>query len=435
MAKKVEHAAKMDLMTYLKKGTNPFSVVEASAEWLEEDGFEKLSFGETWKLKAGKRYYTIPYKTTLFAFAIGEDFRPGKPIHMACAHTDHPCLRIKPAAEMTDHGYQKLDIEVYGGPILNTWLDRPLSIGGRIMLKSEDVYHPIERMLDIGEPICIIPNLAIHMNREVNKGVELNKQTEMLPLFGLAGETADAAFFRNYLADRLDCAETDILDFDLYLYNAELPDRLGANKEMLSSPRLDNLTSCYAAVNGITRGASKDRLQVIVLFDNEEIGSRTKQGADSLLANFLLQKVYRGLGADPDLLADSLADSMVLSLDVAHAYHPNYGSKSDPNLKCIMGQGPAIKINYNQKYATDTEAIAILQQLCLVEGIPFQKYVNRSDQPGGGTLGTITSGYLPMKTVDLGIPILAMHSSRELMGYEDQEHLNRLVEAFFSEKA
>ena len=432
----IEKATAKDLLHFIKYATSPFQVVEEARSLLNESGFEELDFGHPWSLTPGCSYYTVPYGTTLFAFSVGKEFKEGDAVHIAAAHTDHPCLRIKPKAEMCDHGYLKLDIEVYGSASLMTWLDRPLSVAGKVTLKSGDIYHPFTRLVDFHRPLLTIPSLAVHMNRDGNKNTEYNKQTELLPLIGMLCEDLEKdMFFLELLAKECKADVRDILDFDLYVYNAEEGCLLGMQQDFISAPRLDNLTSCYACLTAIAASSVmteiSDRLNVIALYDNEEIGSRTKQGADSMITNLLLGKIYDGLSYDSARLTDSLFHSMMLSLDVAHAYHPNFGQKSDPNLIVTCGQGPALKLNYNQRYATDTEAIGIVEQLCQANDIPYQKYVNRSDIAGGSTLGTILSSYLPIKTVDLGIGILAMHSARELMGTADQTALNTLVYCFF----
>lgn len=436
MTKKEREKRMKDLLNYLEQATAPFQVVQESKRLLAEEGFEELSLCEPWELKPGGAYMVPVYGTTLFALCIGEHFEAGGVIHAACAHTDHPCLRVKPKAELCSRGYMKLDVEVYGGAILNTWLDRPLSIAGQVTLRSGDLYEPEMRLVDWKRPLLTIPNLAIHMNREVNNGVRLNEQSEMLPLIAMVQDKLEQEdFFLKLLAKECGVSPEEILDFDLYVYNAEKGCLLGAHDEFVSAPRLDNLTSCYACLQAITAAAGErkdsERLNLIVLFDNEEIGSRTKQGADSLVANLILEKIYDGLSYDRARLTDSYFKSMMLSLDVAHAHHPNYEQKSDPNLRVICGQGPALKLSYSQRYATDTKAVGIVSQLCEANHIPYQKFVNRSDIPGGSTLGTITSAYLPMLTVDLGIGVLAMHSARELMAGEDQEALNTLVYCFF----
>lgn len=432
----IERNVADSLLHYIRYATSPFQVVKESCYLLEESGFEELNFGEPWKLIPGHSYYTIPFDTTLFAFSIGMDYKEGGSIHMACAHTDQPCLRIKPKAEMCDHNYLKLNVEVYGGALLNTWFDRPLSISGKVTLKSGDIYHPFTKFIDFRKPLLTIPNLAPHMNRDANKGAEPNKQTEMLPLIGMLREELEKdSFFIHLLAKECKVDASNILDFDLCIYNAEEGCLVGMNKDFISAPRLDNLTSCYACLSAIVASCAtadiSKLLNVIALYDNEEVGSRTKQGADSMLTNLFLEKIYDGLSFNRARLTDSLFRSMMLSLDVAHAYHPNYGQKNDPNLIVTCGQGPAIKLNYNQRYATDTEAVGIIEQLCQANDVPYQKYVNHSDIGGGGTLGTITSSFLPMKTVDIGVGVLAMHSARELMGTADQAQLNALVYCFF----
>lgn len=422
-----------EFIEYIKKGTTPFTVVASGAEVLNAKGFTQLDLAKEWRLNAGQGYYVNVYGTTLLAFVAGSSYESGMPIHIAAAHTDHPCFRVKPSPEMADNGYLKLDVECYGGAILSTWLDRPLSIAGKVALRSDEIYNPRTVIVDFKRPLLTIPNLAIHMNRDANKGQEYNKQTELLPIAGLIrDELSRENFFMEYLAKEIGADAADILDFDLYIYNAEESCALGLDNELMSAPRLDNLTSCYACLNGICSDRlSDDRLSLIALYDNEEVGSRSKQGADSSLLRIILEKIYKGLGYDVTALNEAIFKSMALSVDVAHAYHPNYPGKSDPNNKVICGEGFAIKLNYSQKYATDTEAAASVMQLCDKNSIPFQKYVNRSDIAGGGTIGSILSAQIPMRTVDIGVPILAMHSSRELMAASDLEALRLVVEAFF----
>lgn len=426
----------LQLLDFLEKATSPFHVIQESADFLKENGFNELIMGSPWNLEKGGHYYTILYGTTLYAFTIGKDLNPWKEpaFHIACAHTDYPCLRVKPHPEMADRNYLKLNIEPYGGLIHSTWIDRPLSIAGKIALKSNSIFKPETRLVDFHRPLLTIPGLAIHMNREMNKGTAFNPQTELLPLLATMEEGLNKeSFFLDLLAKELDVNTSDILDFDLYIYNAEAPCMIGMKEDFISAPRLDNLTSCAACLNGIVNQAKEDQINVIALFDNEEIGSHTKQGADSINTNALLEKIYAALGKDSVALYNAIMNSFMISLDVAHGYHPNYGSKNDPTNIAQLNKGVILKLNSNQRYATDTEAIAAIQQLCERYDIPYQKFVNRSDIAGGGTLGSLTSSWLPMKTVDLGVGLLSMHSSRELMGKKDQDSLNRLVTAFFQE--
>ncbi len=422
-----------ELISFINDATSPFHVVLQSEHLLKEAGFEELNFEETWALQKGGTYFTRIHGTSLFAFKIGENLSKSHTFRIASAHTDHPCFHIKPVAEFAEKEYLRINVELYGGMTKNTWLDRPLSIAGKVALKSEDIFHPNTVLVDFKRPLLTIPNIAIHMNHDLNKGVELNNQTEMIPLLGMMNETLNKdQYFLDFLSKELNVLKEEILDFDLFVYNIEEGCELGISNDFVSAPRLDNLTSVVACINGITNGTSKNTINVIALFDNEEIGSCTKQGADSIISNLLLQKIHLGIFKSTENLYNTILRSFMISMDVAHGLHPNYTGKNDPTNITILNKGVSIKINSNQKYATDSEAIAAIQQLCNAYAIPYQKYVNRSDIAGGQTLGSLSSAWLPMKTVDLGIPLLAMHSARELMGAHDQDSLNRLSTAFFS---
>lgn len=422
-----------NLLNYIKESPSPYHAVLEGEKMLCANGYIELSMSESWDLKKGQNYYVKPFGTTLFAVSIGENVTSQQSFHIAAAHTDHPCIHVKPIAELTQKAYLRVNCEIYGGPILNTWLDRPLSIAGRVALKSEDPYKPEMRILNVKKPFLTVPNLAIHMNREVNKGVELKKQTDMLPLMGMLSETLnDKNYFVSFVAKQLDVSVEDILDFDLYVYNAEDGVMLGMNDEFIQSPRLDNLTSCYALLRGLIQGKREDGINVIALFDNEEIGSQTKQGANSALFTMFLEKINDSLGFTRMQYNEAILRSLLLSVDVAHAMHPSHAEKNDPVNLALMNDGVVFKINSNQRYTFDTEAVAIVQQLCEQNSIKYKKFVNHSDVVGGGTLGPIISSWLPMKTVDLGVPLLAMHSARELMGTNDQEELEKLMTIFFS---
>ncbi len=427
------------LFDLLKKGVSPVQAVSACEERLEHAGFERLEYKEEWELATGGKYYVNHHDTTLFAFTVGKKWGAGMApqIRIAAAHTDFPCLRIKPSADVLSGGYAQVNVEVYGGAILNTWLDRPLGIAGRVAVRSEDVFAPVVREFVSEKNLLTIPNLAIHMNRDVNKGVELNKQTDMLPILGLAVEDVLPAeqrktdYFLTFLADELSVKKEDILDFELTIFCKEEPQYIGLKDDFISSPRLDNLNSCAALVSGIIDAKRSEGLNMIALFDHEEIGSRSKQGAGSILLHDMLLRILKALGRGETSESD-LYQSMILSVDVAHGLHPNQAGKMDITNKPVLGKGFCIKEASSQSYATDCEAIAIIQQICDEKKIPYQKFVNRSDMAGGGTLGSIASALLPVKTVDIGIPLLAMHSARELMGTADQQALKDLTEAYFS---
>lgn len=435
--KKSENAAKR-LAKFIKNAVSPYHTVEESRKMFETAGFLELALDKEWKVKEGGKYYCLPFKTSLFAFSIPKSAGSKKnlPIHIAAAHTDFPCLHIKPVAELETKGYMRINTEIYGGPILNTWLDRPLSIAGRVLMKSKDIYAPREIIVNFKRPVLTIPNLAIHYNRDVNDGAKLTKQNDMLPLLGMLNDKLSKnSYFLDMLAKEIKEKKEDILDFDLYVYNAEEPAFIGMNNEMLSSPRLDNITSCLALTEGLIGASAKssnEQLSVTALFDNEEIGSETKQGADSELLRVILRKIYRSLGKDEICLDADIRKGFLLSVDVAHALHPAKSEKYDPVNNMRMGDGVTLKLSANQRYTYDGVAVACIQQLCEKNGIKYRKFVNNSDMPGGGTLGPIISSHLPMYTVDIGVPILAMHSARELMGEADQEELKKLITAFFS---
>lgn len=429
------------LLELLRKGVSPVQAVRVCGEKLVSAGFREIGYDEVWNLEAGGKYYVRHHDTTLFAFTVGSVTGPvcgekggGRApwLRMAAAHTDFPCLRVKPSADVKAEGYVQVNVEVYGGAILNTWLDRPLGVAGRVAVKSGEVFSPRIVEFVSEKSLMTIPNLAIHMNREVNKGVELNRQTQMLPVAGLTGggeETADC--FLSFLAKEIGVKKEEILDYELTVYCREEPEVVGLAGEFLSSPRLDNLTSCAALVTALSQAERADGVSLIALFDHEEIGSRSKQGAGSILLHDMLLRILKCLGREASADVD-LYRGMLLSVDVAHGFHPNYAGKMDLTNKPVPGGGLCIKEASAQSYATDCEAVAIVMQLCEEKKIPFQKFVNRSDLAGGGTLGAIASALLPVRTVDIGVPLLAMHSARELMGIADQEALERLVEAFFS---
>lgn len=422
-----------ELISFIDKAPSAYHVVSESITLLKEQNFKELDITKDWNLAPGERYYVVPYATSLFAFEIGDQFKKEDELRIVSAHTDHPCLKIKPMACMAQAGYLKVNTEVYGGPILNTWLDRPLSIAGKVALRSDNVFEPIIKIIDFKRPVLTIPNLAIHMNRDVNKGVELNKQTDMIPLAAIVSESLSKEdFFVKKLAELLHVSEEDILDFDLQVYNAEKGELLGFEEDFISSPRLDNITSCYGALKSLLNKHRSNGINVIALFDNEEIGSRSKQGADSNLLSMILEKVCNGLEMSHIEYYQMIMRSMMLSADVAHGLHPNRPEKNDPTNITTLNNGVVFKLNSNQRYATDPKAIAIVQQICDKFDIKYQKFVNRSDVVGGGTLGSLVSSLLPMLTVDFGIPMLAMHSAREFMGVKDQTYLEDLIGAFFS---
>lgn len=420
------------LMDQIGESTSPFMAVEYVKKELAEAGFEELALNESWSLQAGGRYFVPAYDRTLFAFTVGEKKAEHQNIRIAASHTDFPCFRVKPSPEITAFGCRKLNVEPYGGMIRSTWMDRPLSLSGKVALRSDDPFRPETVLVDFNRPVLTIPNLAIHMNRSVNDGATLDPQKDMLPFADLTGQPADEKFFLKALAKEIGREPEDILDYEMFLYQYEKGAFVGFEETMLSCPRLDNITSVRACVQGLLKGSRKDGLNVIALFDNEEVGSNSKQGAASALLPFLLERIYAAFGSSREQLLTDLPDGFFLSLDVAHAVHPNAPEKADIINRPVMGGGVTIKISSSQSYANDCETVAIAQSLCEKAGIPCQRFLNNSSQRGGGTLGSIASAGLPMKTMDVGVAMLAMHSARELMGMKDQWAVERLVEQLFS---
>jgi aspartyl aminopeptidase len=421
------------LFDLLGKSVTPFHTVSAAQEQLEEAGFQELLMKNSWVIEPRGKYFMKHHDSSLIAFSVGNNAGYGGSFRIAAAHTDFPCLHLKPNPEVTCESYAQVNVEVYGGAILNTWLDRPLSLAGKVALRSEEIFKPEMRLIDVKDKIFTIPNLAIHMNREVNDGVALNKQTDMLPLVGMIKDELEKKnFMMTYLAKKLDVKMEDILDYELFLYCAEEPTYIGINQEFISAARLDDVNSVQALLSGIIEGNNDEGYNLIALFNHEEIGSSTKQGAGSALLNSVIEKILIANGRTPEQVIESMYDSILLSVDVAHALHPNKPAKMDITNKPVLNGGIIIKEACAQTYATDCEAVAIIQQLCESEQIPYQKFVNRSDERGGGTLGAIASALLPVKTIDVGVPLLAMHSAKELMGAKDELALYQLVKAFFS---
>ncbi len=425
----------MNFIDYLKKGITPHHAVAAAADMLSEAGFTELSLQQPFKVAPGGKYFVKIYSTAIAAFNIGKKVKAGSTFHVAAAHTDHPCLHIKPIAEYDpskSDNWMKLNCEIYGGPIYNTWLDRPLSVAGLVALKSSDPFTPELRLFDFKRPVAVIPNLAIHFNREVNKGIALNQQTDMVPVLGMFNDKINEKdYLVSAVAKELGVKKEDILDCDLYVYCCDTPTYVGLENDMLSAPALDNLTSCYALTEAISSANPGDTIDVALLFDHEEIGSRTKTGADSAVMKTLLEKLYSGLGFSADSLNDAILSSFLFSVDVGHATHPNHPEKCDPINKIGFGDGIAIKVSSNQRYTLDPSAIATAEMLCNEAGAKYHKFMIRADIPGGSTIGPMLSSLLPMHTVDIGVPILAMHSACELMQASDEEDLVKLMKRFF----
>lgn len=422
-----------ELTAQLKAGVSPFHTIRYNASLLKAQGFEELRLGQPWKLAACKGYFVNAYDTTLIGFTVGADTEKHPAFRIAASHTDWPCLMVKPSPEIVTGGYGKLNVSIYGGAILSTWMDRALSLAGKVCTRGSDPFHPIVHFVDFRRPLLTVPNLAIHFNREANKGVELNPQIDMQPIITMVDDTLSKdSFFLELLAEEADVRKEDILDYEFYIYNCDEPQLLGIHDEFLSSPRLDNLTSVHACISGLLNSSRKEGIRVAALYDNEEIGSDTKQGAASPLLDRIMEKVYLSLGYSRSDYLDALFNGFLLSLDVAHAFHPNKTEKYDPKDRVELNDGVALKLAVSQSYATDASYVSVIEDLCRTNDIPYKKFSNRSDIKGGSTLGSISSCLLNMPAVDAGVAMLAMHSAREVMGVEDEWALAEMTRKFLS---
>lgn len=431
MSKEIELAN--DLLNFIYESPTAFHAVESIKKRLDEKGFRELLAEEKWKLQKGGKYYVTKNNSCIAAFIVGNGNPCKNGFKIVGAHNDSPTFRIKPKPEIiSEDKYVKLNTEVYGGAILSTWFDRPLAMAGRVALKGTDLLNPVMKLVNINKPILIIPNLAIHMNRDVNKGFDINRQKDTLPLLCMVNEKLEKdQYLLRLLADELNVNTEDILDFDLYLYEFEKGCIMGLNNEFISSGRLDDLQMVHAGLEALINSPVGDATNVLICYDNEEVGSRTKQGADSETLSHILERIVLAMGEGREEFFMSLAESFLISCDSAHAVHPNEGEKADPTNRPLINAGPTIKFAANQSYTSDSNSGAVYEQICKKAGVPVQKFVNRSDMSGGSTIGPISSSHLDIRSVDMGTPILAMHSIRELGGVSDHYYTEKSFEEFY----
>ena len=425
-----------EVIEFIDESPSTYHVVKNCSDILDENGFERIMPREKWEIKKGGKYFFKKSSSTIIAFTIGENFDVKKGFKIFGAHTDSPCFRIKPNPEIVTENIVRLNTEVYGGPILSTWFDRPLSIAGRVIVKGEDPFFPKTVKIKIDEPLLTIPNLAIHQNREVNNGVKIDKQNDVLPVISLINKNFEKkGYLEKIILEKTGIKKEDIIDFDLYLYATEKGCLLGANEEFMSSPKLDNLASVYTGIIGLVEAEeNQDRINIFVAFDNEEIGSATKQGADSNYLLNTLERISLALGLDRSDFLQMLENSFILSADAAHAAHPAHLGKTDPTNRGKINEGISIKISAKQKYTSDGYSIAVIRQLIEGTEIRIQPFVNESNELGGSTIGPISSTHLDIDGVDLGVPMFAMHSVRELCGIFDVFYLKELAKEFFSKR-
>ena len=430
----MEKKLALELIDFLYDSPSACHGVKATQRILEKNGFIEIKESDKWNLEAKGKYYVIKNDSALIAFEVGTGDIEETGLRLIGAHTDVPGFRIKPNPQMISEGkYVKLNTEVYGGPILYTWFDRPLSIAGKVSLKGSSPLKPETRLVNINKPLLIIPSLAIHMNREVNEGFKINKQVDTLPLLALINDKLEKEdYLMNILAEELQVNKEDILNFELGLYEYEKGMLIGMNEELISSGRFDDLWMVYAGIKALVDSKENEATKVMICIDNEEIGSLTAEGANSTLLNNILERIALGLGKDREGYYRALANSIMISADLAHAVHPNLGDKHDPTNRPVLEGGPVLKIAASGSYSTDSFNGAVFAGVCEAAGVPFQKFVNRSDVRGGTTIGPVTSANLTIPVIDMGAPVLGMHSIRELASVKDNYYTVKAFTEFFS---
>lgn len=426
------------LLNFLDASPVNFLAVQNIVNELEAAGYRRIDpqmpIG---KVEAGDKLYVTKNDSSVYAFHIGNKSLADAGFHMICAHSDSPTFRIKPNAEMLcEGGIVKLNTEVYGGPIMSTWFDRPLTLAGRVIIKGDDPMNPKTLLLHIKRPLLQISNLAIHFNRQVNDGVKLSKQKDVLPLLGMVtSELERGNLLMNTICEELSKQQSvsaaDILDFDLYLADATPSCTFGVHNELISSGRLDDLSMCYAGLEALIASPETEATKVLAIFDNEETGSQTKQGAGSPFLAMMLKRIALAQSGTEEAFYQAVERAFMVSADNAHAWHPNYSEKYDPTNHPVLGGGPVIKFNAAQKYASDAVSAAVFSEICSKAGVPCQRFVNHSDVAGGSTLGNILASSIPLRGVDMGNAILAMHSCRETGSVIDHIYCVKAFTQFF----
>ncbi|MDM8311522.1 aspartyl aminopeptidase [Clostridium cadaveris] len=415
-----------ELFNFIEKSPSCFHAIEAIKDQLKSEGFVELLEGKTWSLEVGKKYYVTRNLSSVIAFKIPS--KAYKSFHIVASHSDAPTFKIKENAELeVNSKYVQLNTERYGGMLCSTWFDRPLSIAGRILVKGENGVKT--HLVNIDKDLVVIPNVAIHMNRTANDGYAYNAQVDMLPLYG-SNDAKDS--FLKLVAENAGVKVEDILGTDLFLYNRMNGTVAGLNEEFILCAKLDDLECTFTSLQGFLKGQSENSASVYCVFDNEEVGSGTKQGAASTFLYDTLKRINMAMGRSEEDYYTTVASSFMLSADNAHAVHPNHPSKSDPTNRVYMNEGIVIKYNANQKYTTDGVSSAIFKNICESVDVPCQSFTNRSDMLGGSTLGNISNSQVSLNTVDIGLPQLAMHSTYETAGAKDLEYMVKAVEAFYN---
>lgn len=413
-----------DLLNFIKKSPSPFHVVSNMREELINKGFIELRETEPFNINKGHSYFVTRNSSSIIAFTIPENF---KGFSVISAHTDSPTFKIKPSPEIKANGYIKLNIEKYGGMLLAPWFDRPLSVAGRVFISKDGKIE--EKLIDIPRPLLSIVNLAIHQNRTANDGIKYSVQKELLPIFA---QTDDEKSFTSLIAKEAGCTVDELLDWDLFLYNMCQPVIWGLNNEFFSSPKIDDLQCAYSAFRAILNSKPNEKISLISLFDNEEVGSGTRQGALSDFLSATMERIMYALKLNEDEKYAHIASSFMISADNGHAVHPNYSDKSDVTNLPKLNKGILLKYSANQKYTTDGATGSYLKAIMQKNNIPYQIFVNNSDQLGGSTLGNLSIQKISIPTCDIGVAQLAMHSPYECGGTKDTTALIKLFDSFLA---
>jgi len=431
MSSNQQHA--QNLIDFIYDSPSPYHVISNAKELLQNDGFSELKLTDKWNIKKGGKHFVCQNNTSLFAFIVGNGDIEENGFKIVAAHSDAPTFKIKPSPEMSvDDKYIKFNTETYGSPILNTWLDRPLSLAGRVSVRSGNPLKPSTYLVNIKEPILVIPNLPIHFNRKVNEGIELNKQIDMLPVTTVIDDDFNKELLlATKIAKEINVPVEDILEVDLNLYDFTKGSIIGLNKEFISSGKLDDLAMVHAGLSAIIKAPVCESTNVLAIFDNEEVGSRSKQGAGSPILKDILKRITIVQDKSEEDFQRATYHSFMVSADMAHALNPNHPEKHDPITRPVINGGPVIKIEGNQKYTTDSDSSAVFEMICQEGKIPYQKFVNRSDMQGGGTLGNVSAGQLAIRSVDIGNPMWAMHSIRETGGVDDHTFMTQALSGFY----
>ena len=420
----LEHV--QELFDFIQQSPSCFHVIENVKKQLTEQGFEELCENKNWQIKEGGKYFVTRNLSSVIAFKVPT--KNFKSFHIVASHSDSPTFKIKDHPEQVVKGkYVQLNTERYGGMIYSTWFDRPLSIAGRALVKTET--GVATKLLNIDRDLLVIPNLAVHMDRTVNDGMKYNPQVNLLPLYG---DAASKDTFNKLVAEACGTAEENIISTDLFLYNRTAPTVWGAHNEYMSCAKLDDLECAFSSLKAFLKGENSQSVSVCAIFDNEEVGSSTKQGANSTFMYDILHRINENQGRTEEQYHTAVASSFMLSADNAHALHPNHPAISDPTNPVYLNEGIVIKHNANQKYTTDAVSSAIFQKMCEEKNVPYQHFVNRSDVAGGSTLGNIANTHVSLNTVDIGMAQLAMHSSYETAGVLDLDYMIAGMEAFYN---